>query len=161
MTVLLHMRRFGTGNVWGGAESKTQPCVRVPDGSGGRGALSASPCTARRLPAGGDAALRIRAEDPPGSGSRCAAAVEVPAGRDCTRKVISVPLQPLVPTSGPSSHQLGLSRLQRLLSPLLSHFKLKQFPLVALSTLSSFLFQRHLGPLNADGYTPEPVGKHL
>ncbi|NWT45172.1 ZAP70 kinase, partial [Chroicocephalus maculipennis] len=28
----------------------------------------------------------------------------------------------------------------------------------ALSTLSLFLFQRNLGPLNADGYTPEPVG---
>ncbi|NXC91729.1 ZAP70 kinase, partial [Cercotrichas coryphoeus] len=27
-----------------------------------------------------------------------------------------------------------------------------------LSTFSSFLFQRNLGPLNADGYTPDPVG---
>ncbi|KFP50887.1 Tyrosine-protein kinase ZAP-70, partial [Cathartes aura] len=49
--------------------------------------------------------------------------------------------------------------LQRLPVPLLSHFKLKQFPLAPLSTLPPFLFQRHLGPLNADGYTPEPVGK--
>lgn len=62
---------------------------------------------------------------------------------------------------GKVEKELGLSRLQRLLMPLLSHFKPKQFTLVALSTLSSFLFQRHLGPLNADGYTPEPVGKCL
>lgn len=55
----------------------------------------------------------------------------------------------------------GSVGLQRLPIPLLSHFKLKQFPLAPLSTLSLFLFQRHLGPLNADGYTPEPVGKHL
>ncbi|KFP27361.1 Tyrosine-protein kinase ZAP-70, partial [Colius striatus] len=40
---------------------------------------------------------------------------------------------------------------------LLSHFQLRQFPLAPLATLSLFLFQRHLGPLNADGYTPEPV----
>ncbi|KFQ05199.1 Tyrosine-protein kinase ZAP-70, partial [Haliaeetus albicilla] len=51
----------------------------------------------------------------------------------------------------------GFVGLQRLPIPLLSHFKLKQFPLAPLSTLSLFLFQRHLGPLNADGYTPEPV----
>ncbi|KFP68229.1 Tyrosine-protein kinase ZAP-70, partial [Cariama cristata] len=51
----------------------------------------------------------------------------------------------------------GSVGLQRLPVPLLSFFKLKQFPLAPLSTLSPFLFQRHLGPLNADGYTPEPV----
>jgi len=51
--------------------------------------------------------------------------------------------------------------LQRLPVPHISHFKLKEFPLAALSTLSLFLFQKNLGPLNADGYTPEPVGEHL
>lgn len=55
----------------------------------------------------------------------------------------------------------GSVGLQRFPIPLLVHFKLKCFPLAALSTLTLFLFQRHLGALNADGYTPEPVGEHL
>ncbi|NXR12024.1 ZAP70 kinase, partial [Semnornis frantzii] len=38
----------------------------------------------------------------------------------------------------------------------------EQLPLAPLCTLLLFLFQRNLGPLNADGYTPEPVGgSHL
>ncbi|KFO14446.1 Tyrosine-protein kinase ZAP-70, partial [Balearica regulorum gibbericeps] len=61
----------------------------------------------------------------PGSDPCCAAAVGVPASQDWKGKVVLMPLQSLVPTSG--------------------------------STLSPFLFQRNLGPLNADGYTPEPV----
>ncbi|KFV11596.1 Tyrosine-protein kinase ZAP-70, partial [Pterocles gutturalis] len=66
---------------------------------------------------------------------------------------------PNMPEPLRGTHQLGLSGLQRFPVPLLSHFKPKQFSLTALSPLSVFLFQRHLGPLNADGYTPEPVGK--
>ncbi|KFP06404.1 Tyrosine-protein kinase ZAP-70, partial [Calypte anna] len=56
----------------------------------------------------------------------------------------------------PGGQQPGLCGLPLLL---LSHFKLKWFSLAALSTFSPFLFQRHVGSLNADGYTPEPVGK--
>ncbi|KFQ73473.1 Tyrosine-protein kinase ZAP-70, partial [Phaethon lepturus] len=64
---------------------------------------------------------------------------------------------PNMPGPSRGSHQLEFCGLQRLPIPLLSHFSLKHFPLAVLSTLSPFLFQRHLGPLNADGYTPDPV----
>ncbi|KFU93142.1 Tyrosine-protein kinase ZAP-70, partial [Chaetura pelagica] len=74
--------------------------------------------------------------------------------------VSSIPPPFLVPTSGLlRSDQPGLCGLQRLLVLLLFHFTLKQISLVPLFTLSLFPFQKHLGPLNADGYTPEPVGK--
>lgn len=78
-------------------------------------------------------------------------------------EVSLVPLPSLEPILGPfrGNHRLGPCWPAGFPVPLRSHCKLKQFPLALLSTLSPFLFQRHLGPLNADGYTPEPVGEHL
>lgn len=75
---------------------------------------------------------------------------------DWNRSVGSRPLQPQ-PTS-------GLSEGSGLFWGAVS---LSLFPPFAteanspLSTFSSFLFQRTLGSLNADGYTPDPVGEHL
>lgn len=55
-------------------------------------------------------------------------------------------------------HQLGLCWGALSLSP---SFPFPNEAISPLSTFSSFLFQRNLGPLNADGYTPDPVGEHL
>lgn len=75
---------------------------------------------------------------------------------DWNRSVGSRPLQPQ-PTSGLSEGSgLFWGAVSLSLSP--------PFATEAnspLSTFSSFLFQRTLGSLNADGYTPDPVGEHL
>lgn len=83
------------------------------------------------------------------------------SSQDWKRKVGWIPLQSLVSTPGFLDGTTSWALLDcRAPIPLVSHYKLKQF-LASLCTLSPFIFQRHLGPLNADGYTPEPVGEHL
>lgn len=123
-----------------------------------RRALSASPCPARGAPGGRCFVPAQRHRAPPGSRPRRAAAgVGGTAG-----EVTWYRSDLLSPPQGLSEGISGWGLLAHGVpcpSPL--PFQTEAVSPALLSTLSPFLFQRHLGPLNADGYTPEPVGERL